>query len=338
MIDIQENISLAMYSTMRLGGRARFLTEIQTADQVIEALQFAQSQELKHIVIGCGSNIVWQDSGFDGLVIVNHIVGKRIEGNKLVVAAGENWDEAVAYSVENGLSGLEFLSLIPGSAGATPVQNVGAYGSEISHSLIELSAIDTTTNKIVCLQNQDCEFAYRSSIFKTSQKNRYIILELTFGLSRQEPRPPFYPALQDYLNAKSIRTPSALEIRQAVIAIRSSKLPDPAKVANNGSFFANPIVSRTKAEALKAEFPTMPSWPVDDNNVKLSAAWLIDQAGLKDFHDPKTGMATWASQPLVLVNEKAKSTSDLLLFRDRIVDTVRHKFDVHLVQEPELVP
>lgn len=338
MIDIQENISLAMYSTMRLGGRARFLTEIQTADQVIEALQFAQSQELKHIVIGCGSNIVWQDSGFDGLVIVNHIVGKRIEGNKLVVAAGENWDEAVAYSVENGLSGLEFLSLIPGSAGATPVQNVGAYGSEISHSLIELSAIDTTTNKVVCLQNQDCEFAYRSSIFKTSQKNRYIILELTFGLSRQEPSPPFYPALQDYLNAKSIKAPTVLEIRQAVIAIRSSKLPDPAKVANNGSFFANPIVNRTKAEALKAKFPTMPFWPVDDNNVKLSAAWLIDQAGLKDFHDPKTGMATWASQPLVLVNEKAKSTSDLLLFRDRIVDTVRHKFDVHLVQEPELVP
>ena len=338
MIDIQENISLAMYSTMRLGGRARFLTEIQTADQVIEALQFAQSQELKFIVIGCGSNIVWQDSGFDGLVIVNHIVGKRIEGNKLVVAAGENWDEAVAYSVENGLSGLEFLSLIPGSAGATPVQNVGAYGSEISHSLIELSAIDTTTNKVVCLQNQDCEFAYRSSIFKTSQKNRYIILELTFGLSRQEPSPPFYPALQDYLNAKSIKAPTVLEIRQAVIAIRSSKLPDPAKVANNGSFFANPIVNRTKAEALKAKFPTMPFWPVDDNNVKLSAAWLIDQAGLKDFHDPKTGMATWASQPLVLVNEKAKSTSDLLLFRDRIVDTVRHKFDVHLVQEPELVP
>lgn len=322
---------------MRLGGNAKFFVRASTVSELVEATKWAKDNSVNFIVIGSGSNIVWQDKGFDGLVVENNILGKRIDGNKLIVSAGENWDEVVHYSVENGLSGLEFLSLIPGSTGATPVQNVGAYGTDISQTLIELSAIDTQTNQVVTLSCTDCGFGYRTSIFNTTSKGRYVILELSFGLNRTSPKPPFYPALADYLDASSITSPTASNIRNAVIAIRSSKLPDPSVVANNGSFFANPIVDLAVAEKLKKDYPTMPFWPYKEDKAKLSAAWLIDQSDLKDFHDKKTGMATWSKQPLVLVNENAQTTQDLIDFRDFIVKTVDSRFGVKLEQEPELI-
>jgi UDP-N-acetylmuramate dehydrogenase len=293
-------------------------------------------------MIGDGSNIVWGDRGFNGLVLVNKIPGftitERDEDEVYVqVGAGENWDRTVERTVKKGLHGIEALSLIPGTAGATPVQNVGAYGQEVSQTLVSIEAYDTKMEDFITIPAESCDFAYRSSRFKTKDRGRFLIVSLLFCLNKHVPKPPFYAALQAYFAEHKITVFSPQVIREAVIAIRSSKLPDPAKVANNGSFFANPIISHSHFDKIKDQYPDVPHWPLKDEKYKVSAAWLLETAGYKNFHDLRTGMATWHAQPLVLVNEKAESTADLLIFRNRIIDDVFHKFGIRLQQEPELV-
>ncbi|HMS50337.1 MAG TPA: UDP-N-acetylmuramate dehydrogenase [Candidatus Saccharibacteria bacterium] len=341
-MDIQKDVALADFSTMRLGGKARYLVHISDKNALVDALAWADEHKLKTIVIGGGSNIVWGDKGFDGLVIVNHILGFKIhpedkEFSYVTVGAGENWDSVVKRTVAAGLHGIEALSLIPGSAGATPVQNVGAYGQEIADSLVSVEAYDNVHNKFITIPNKDCAFGYRTSRFKTADKGRFVIVGLTFRLRHINPRPPHYPAVANYLREHRINVVTPKTLRKAVIAIRSSKLPDPTKVANNGSFFANPIVGTTAYNSLAKEYPEMPHWDVSKTKVKLSAAWLIEHAGFKNFSDKETGMATWPSQPLVLVNNHAKTTKDLLKFRDTIISAVHKKFSIHLEQEPELI-
>jgi len=343
-MDIAHDVSLANYSTMRLGGIADHLVEVRSREQLQQAAAWARDQHLPLIVIGGGSNIVWQDSGFRGLVVVNKISGydDQLEGGNvhlLHVGAGEPWDSVVARSVASGLTGIEALSLIPGTAGATPVQNVGAYGQEISQTLVSIDVYDTQTDSFATLQAADCGFGYRTSRFKTDFHRRYAIVGLTLQLTTGNPVPPFYGTVQAYFEASPVDgpvTPAAL--REAVIAIRQAKLPDPATVANNGSFFANPVVDGPKLEALLAEFPDMPNWPLGDGSAKLPAAWLIEQTGFKDHHDEETGMATWHTQPLVLVNEHAHTTADLLAFKQKIMTAVEAKFGITLTQEPELLP
>lgn len=327
---------------MRLGGAAAYLVEVHSRGEVLEGVAWAEERNLPAMMIGDGSNIVWRDEGFPGLILVNKIMGfdERQDGEDYLVTigAGENWDSAVARTVEHGLSGIEALSLIPGTAGATPVQNVGAYGQEISQSLVSLEAYDRQTKQIVTIPGTDCAFGYRASRFKTTDRGRFFILAITLRLQRKNPVPPFYNSLQAYLDEHDIHDYTPEAIRQAVIAIRSSKLPDPAKVANNGSFFANPVITDRLLVRLKAYYGNIPNWPVDDDNVKVSAAWLVEHAGFKDAHDPQTGMATWPAQALVLVNEQAQSTAQLLQFKQKIVNTVQQKFDITLEQEPELLP
>lgn len=341
-MNVQANVLLKDFSTMRLGGPAKYLTQIADRYALIDALAWAEEHKLKTIVIGGGSNIVWGDKGYNGLVIVNHILGFKVhpedkEFSYVTVGAGENWDSVVKRTVAAGLHGIEALSLIPGSAGATPVQNVGAYGQEIADCLVSIEAYDTTHKQFVTIPNEDCAFGYRTSRFKTADKGRFVIVGLTFRLRHINPRPPYYPAVANYLREHRINVVTPKTLRKAVIAIRSSKLPDPAKVANNGSFFANPIVSTSSYNALAKEYPDAPHWEVSKTEVKLSAAWLIEHAGFKNYRDTKTGMATWPSQPLVLVNEHARTTKDLLTFRNTIVSAVQKKFGVQLVQEPELI-
>ncbi|MDQ2973196.1 MAG: UDP-N-acetylmuramate dehydrogenase [bacterium] len=338
MISIEENAALNVHSTMGLGGNARYLTSVQTNEELVEAVDWAVKNTQCVLPIGSGSNIIWRDEGFDGLVIVIDIKGKEYFGDKLVkLNAGENWDDAVAYSVSQGLSGLETLSLIPGTVGATPVQNVGAYGSEVSDTMVELKAYDLKELCMVTIKNQDCAFAYRTSRFKTIDKGRFIITSVTFKLSDKYKTPPFYGSLQSYLDEHNITDYSPASLRQAVIAIRQSKLPNPEEVANNGSFFANPIVDAEKFNNLKTSYPNMPAWPTPEGKFKLAAGWLVEQAGFKDVHDEKTGMAVWPKQSLVLINENASSTADLLEFRDKIINAVDNKFGITLEQEPELI-
>lgn len=341
-MQVLQKVSLRAYSTMRLGGVAAFLAEINSAQEIPEAFVWAEQRQLPVMMIGGGSNIIWRDEGFNGLVLVNKIMGieEQQEDDQnwyITIGAGENWDSVVARTVQRGLTGVEALSLIPGTAGATPVQNVGAYGQEIAQTLATLQAYDKQTRSFVTLRGDECDFGYRTSRFKTTGRGRFFIVSITLHLLKGNMQPPFYKALQAYLEEQGIADYSPASIRQAVIAIRSSKLPDPAKVANNGSFFANPVIGEQAFSALQASYPDIPHWPLE-NGVKIPAAWLVEQAGFKDIHDAETGMATWAKQSLVLVNEHAKTTAQLLQFKQKIANAVAQKFGITLTQEPELLP
>lgn len=337
----QTNVPLSKHSTMRLGGPAKYLLDITAPEQIEPALNWAQEQKCKFIMIGSGSNIIWNDEGFDGLVLVNKIHGFEVQDQEYEsfanIGAGEDWDNCVAKIVDAGLSGVEHLSLIPGMAGATPVQNVGAYGKEIADVLVCVQAYDTLEKKMVVIPKTECGFSYRKSRFNREDKGRFLITSITLALSKSPPLPPFYGALQSYLSKNKITTYTPAIIREAVIDVRNSKLPDPAKVANCGSFFANPIVGSEEIEDMAAKFPGMPHWDIDGNNSKLSAAWMLEQLGLKGYHEPNTGMAIWDKHALVFVNEKAPDTASLLAFRDAIVQRVQEKFGVTLKQEPELI-
>lgn len=342
-MQINQQVSLTQHSTMGLGGPAKYLCEVTSRTELTEALGWAQQQQVPTIMIGDGSNIVWRDEGFPGLVIVNRLLGyeayKEDESNTYItIGAGENWDSVVERSVSAGLTGIEALSLIPGTAGATPVQNVGAYGQEISQTLATVEAYDAETAGFVNLQASDCGFGYRTSRFKTTDRGRFFITAITLHLTKGNPMPPFYASVQSYFDENGITeyTPEAL--RQAVIHIRSLKLPNPAIVRNNGSFFANPVVDEAVFKRLSHQYDPLPHWSAGEGKIKLSAAWMIEQIGFKDIHDPETGMATWPRQPLVLVNEKATSTAQLITFRQKILDAVQAKFGITLEQEPELLP
>jgi UDP-N-acetylmuramate dehydrogenase len=341
-MQIQENIPLSEHSTMRLGGPARYLADITDKTEIAEAASWAEQRQLPVMMIGGGSNIIWGDEGFPGLIIVNKIMGfepleQDDENLYVIIGAGENWDEVVRKTVDLGYSGIEQLSLIPGTAGATPIQNVGAYGREIKDVLVTVEAYDTQVKKLVNLRNDECDFSYRMSRFKSVDKGRFFITSITLHLTKANPQPPYYSALQAYFEQHGITTVTPQVVRDAVIAIRSSTLPDPAKVPNNGSFFFNPIIDKATLGQLLETYPNVPHWPVGDNQAKISAAWLLEQAGFKGIHDQETGMATWERQPLVLVNEHAEKTVDLLRFKQKIVDAVQQKFGITLHQEPELI-
>lgn len=328
---------------MRLGGTAAYMVDVTDRFQVQQAVAWADEHNVPVMMIGGGSNIVWRDEGFPGLVIVNKIMGyeeqqEDEENFFLHIGAGENWDKVVERSVAKGLTGIESLSLIPGTAGATPVQNVGAYGQEIAQTLVSVEAYDRQTKQLMNIPGSDCAFGYRTSRFKTTDRGRFFITGLTLHLMHGNPQPPYYSALEQYISDHGITEHTPQIIRDAVIAIRSSKLPDPAKVANNGSFFANPVIDEGRLSQLQADYPDVPHWPAGEGRVKIPAAWLMEQAGLKGVHDQATGMATWPNQPLVLVNEAAQSTAQLLAFRQKILDTIQQKFNITLEQEPELLP
>lgn len=340
---ILKDVSLKLYSTMRLGGTADFMTEAKTKADLEVAENWAEERQIPIRVIGSGSNIVWRDEGFKGLLVINKIRGfKKINEDEnsatYQIGAGENWDVVVDQLVGLKLAGVECLSLIPGTAGATPIQNVGAYGQDISQTLIEVEAYDRMEKQFVTLLNNECAFAYRTSRFKTVDSGRFLIASITLRLHKDKPQPPFYDALQAYLDKKGYENPTLNQIRNAVIAIRREKLPDPAKVANNGSFFANPFVDARHMKLLVKAYPNIRGWEMGDGTFKVSAAWLIEKAGFKGKIDPATGMSTWKNQSLVLINERAKKTQDLLDYQDKITAKVFEMFQIELQREPELLP
>ncbi len=336
---IQTNVPLKDYSTMRLGGIAEALTTITTKEELKEALEWAEKRHKPTLMLGGGSNIIFSD-GYKGLVIINALHGLETisEDNESVImriGAGEIWDDIVARAVAQGLSGIEKLSAIPGTAGATPVQNVGAYGAEIADVLVELEAYNTKTKSFVTLSGADCPFTYRNSIFKSPVDRHYIITSITIRLSKRPPEPPFYEALEAYLDKHHITEHSPAALRGAVVAIRAQKLPDPHIVANTGSFFKNPIVSRGKLTQLQQDHPGIPFYEMKDGSVKLLAGWLIDQAGLKGYRSH--GMKIYEKNALVFINESAKGYDDLAAFRQEIINKIDAAFGVTLEQEPELI-
>jgi UDP-N-acetylmuramate dehydrogenase len=247
-MNIYENVSLAPYSTMGLGGAAAALTAIETRMELLEALSWAQERKVPVLMIGGGSNIVWRDEGFSGLIIINKLqryeTFQEDDTNYYVTAgSGEIWDTVVERAAQAGLTGIEALSLIPGTTGATPVQNVGAYGQEISQTLTTVEAFDTQVADFVTIPASDCGFGYRTSRFKTTDRGRFYITAITLHLTKGNPQPPYYGSVQTYFDEHAVGEITPMVLRNAVVDIRSHKLPDPSRVHNNGSFFANPILT-----------------------------------------------------------------------------------------------
>ncbi|HEU5121847.1 MAG TPA: UDP-N-acetylmuramate dehydrogenase [Candidatus Saccharimonadales bacterium] len=336
-MDIHTNIPLKNYTTMRLGGNARFMADARTPDELAEVCRNALSQHLPIFILGGGSNLIVSDKGFNGLVIRNRIPGFEVISDDpshttIKIGAGENWDDVVKRTVEMNLSGIEALSAIPGTAGAAPVQNIGAYGQEISETLLSLEAYDIQNDTFVTLQNSDCHFSYRHSIFRGEASGRYAIISITIQLYKTTPQPPFYKAVQDYLDRHNITIYTPQVIRDTVIAIRKEKLPDPAERPNTGSFFKNAIIEEWQLKDLQATYPDVPFYTMPDGRFKIPTGWLIEQAGLKG--NVLHGMKIHDKNALVLINESAKSYTDLAAARNEIIGAVRDKFRIHIEQEP----
>lgn len=336
-MDIHTNIPLKNYTTMKLGGPARFMTEARTADEVAQICQSAAEQNLPIFVLGGGSNIVVRDEGFDGLILRNRIPGFEVVQDTgtqvdIRIGAGENWDEVVKRTVDMNLSGIEAMSAIPGTAGAAPVQNVGAYGQEIADTLISVEAYDQTAGKFVILTSEDCGFSYRHSIFRGSASGRYVITAITLRLFKAAPQPPFYAALQDYFDAHSITIYTAQTVRDAVTEIRKDKLPDPQITPNSGSFFKNVVAEDWQLNDLRREYPDIPSYDMPGGKFKVPSGWLIEQAGFKG--QTLHGIKVHDKNALVLINQSASSYADLAAAREEIRGAVRDKFRLTLEQEP----
>lgn len=322
---------------MRLGGEARFMTEVKSQTEIAEIWQNAKTKNLPIFVLGSGSNVIAHDEGFDGVVLLIRISGFEIiddteNSTTIRVGAGEIWDDVVARTVDMSLSGIEAMSGIPGTAGATAVQNVGAYGQEISDTLESLEAYDSETNKFVTLQNADCKFSYRDSIFRNEAKGRYVVTFLTLKLSKNSPQPPFYDSLQRYFDSHNIKNFDSKIIRDAVINIRKDKLPDPKVLPSAGSFFKNTIIEAWQANSLKDIDANIPMFQMANGNFKVPSGYLIEHAGLKGqlIH----GMRVYDKNALVLVNESANSYTELAAAREEIVNKVRDTYGITIEQEP----
>lgn len=331
---IRENVPISELTTMRLGGAARYVIEVESEDEVAKAWAFAAEKELPVYVLGCGSNIIGRDGGFNGVILVNKIMGMGIavpEANGMIdlyANSGELLDDFVTYGTRMGFSGMEALSAIPGTVGAAPVQNVGAYGQDIAQTLVSVRAYDNSLKKIVELPASDLDLSYRHSIFNSGDGvGRYFITQITVRLTRKELKPPFYTSLQKYIEDNKITDFSPESIRKAVRAVREAKLPDPVEIASAGSFFKN-VYLKTPEEIADAEKRGIPVW----DGGKIPSGWLIEHAGLKGqvFH----GMRVSDKASLVLINEDAKNYADLAAARKEIIEIVREKFGFTLEQEP----
>jgi len=336
-MEVHTNIPLKNFTTMKLGGPARFFVEIHTVDELIAVHRNATAKKLPVFILGGGSNVIAKDEGFAGLVIHNRIPGFEvltddINTTTIKIGAGENWDSVVKRTVDMRLTGIEAMSMIPGTSGAAPVQNVGAYGQEISETLVSLEAYDSQTDSIVTLTNEQCGFSYRNSIFRDSQKGRYVITSITLELSKSLPQPPFYDALQTYFDEHSITFFTQQTIRETVMAIRTDKLPDPTITPNTGSFFKNAIVEEWQLNELKQTYPDIKAFEMGGGMFKIPTGWLIEQTGLKGqvIH----GMRVHDKNALVLINESATNYNDLAQARDQIIGAVRDKFRIQIEQEP----
>jgi len=336
-MQIYTNIPLKNYLTMKIGGNARFMTEVHTPQELAEVYRNTKKQNLPVFILGGGSNVIATEKGFNGLIIRMKIMGFETvieddSSSTIKIGAGEDWDTVVEKTVQMNLSGIEAMSAIPGTAGAAPVQNTGAYGQEIADTLQSLEAYDSKTDSFVTLTNEECGFSYRNSIFRNKEYGRYVITSITLKLSKSLPQPPFYDSLQKYLDEHNIKIYTQEIIRNAVIEIRKEKLPDPKAMPNAGSFFKNGLVEKWQLESLKNINPNIPTYDMGDGTFKVPSGWLIEQTGLKGqlLH----GMRVYDKNALVLVNESAKSYEDLALARDEIIGKVRDTFHIQIEQEP----
>ena len=344
MIKIEEYVDIKDYSTLKVGGQFRYFTVITKADELPSLYAIAYDDgKYKNIpifVLGGGSNIVFSDGVLNVIALKIEIKGFEIinetpEYIDIKVGAGENWDNFVRKTVVMNLVGIEALSFIPGTVGASPVQNIGAYGSEVNDTIVEVEVFDIEKREFSKISNTNCKFGYRDSIFKNEAKGRYIITAVTYRLSKSLPTIPKYPGVAKYFEDMEIVTPTLSQIRDALIYIRKEKLPDPGVFPNVGSFFKNPIVLNTVADKIKIDFLNSKFFYFDENHTKVPAGWLIENAGLKG--KSFGSVSVYDKNALVLVNTADATFEDIIKTRNEIIKIVKDKFGIELEQEPEII-
>lgn len=345
MLNIRKNYNLENLSTFKIKSYAKFFVEIDNIDSLFSAIKYAQENNLNIYVLGDGSNTVWVSDCIDRLVIKLNIKGKKIlkeDKNEVFVevSCGENWDELVGWSVSENYQGIECLSLIPGKVGSSPIQNIGAYGQEVSSSIYKIKGYDIKKEEFLELSNSECHFAYRDSIFKNSLKDRFIILSVIFKLNKNKSPDILYEELSERLKLSGIINPSLHDVRNEVINIRTQKLPDLLLEPNVGSFFGNVFVNLTKLKKLIKKYPEIKYFETegkDSKIFKIPTAWILDKAlNLKGFS--KFGLKISEKQALVIVNATGSaSPQDVVSFKNEIIEIVKNKTGIELVVEPNLI-
>lgn len=341
-IKIFENIDLAPLTTLGVGGRASWFTVARTESEIIEALEFAAEKGIEVFILGGGSNVLISDDGFDGLVVQIELKGIETCQNadssvQMRTKAGENWDEFVEHCVDHDLAGVECLSGIPGLVGGTPIQNVGAYGQDVSETIVSVRCLDRRSNEFVEFSNAECGFEYRKSRFNSEDKDRYVVVSVTFQFERNDKPKIAYKELAELFDGKS---PTLKDVRDAVIKIRSSKSmvidPSDPNSKSAGSFFKNPIIDSDPYLEMCRHFDRVPSFPASDGQVKIPAAWLIENAGFeKGTVRGRAGISS--KHTLALINRGGATASEILGLKAEIQTVVREKFGIELVPEPIFV-
>lgn len=337
----EENVNLAPLTTLKVGGHARFFAQPRDVEELKATLERAQAQGLAIFILGGGSNVVMSDAGFDGVVIRPVLLGVEFvfeDGTmKVSAGAGENWDTFVESCVTMELAGLEALSGIPGLVGGTPIQNVGAYGQDVSETILSVECLDRESGAIETFSNTDCGFSYRQSTFNSTHRDRYVILKVNFKL-KQNGKPKI--AYRDLIERFDGREPSLAEVRAAVLEIRRSKsmvidAADPNS-RSAGSFFKNPIVEQEIYDKIAGRFEAVPKFPAPGNCVKIPAAWLIENAGFQKGY--RMGGAGISSRhPLAIINSGGATAAEIIALKDAIQQAVTTKFSIDLTPEPIFV-
>ncbi|WP_299254008.1 UDP-N-acetylmuramate dehydrogenase [uncultured Lacinutrix sp.] len=335
---ISHNISLKDYNTFGIDAKARHFISVNNFPELISVLQLKDYPN--KLILGGGSNILLTKD-VDALVIHINLKGATIINEDtnhafIKASAGENWHEFVLWCLDNNFGGLENMSLIPGNVGTSPIQNIGAYGVELKDHFVSCEALNLDTLEIEIFKNEDCNFGYRNSIFKNEAKNKYIILSVVFKLTKKEHQlHTNYGAIISQLEEMQIKAPTIKDVSNAVITIRQSKLPDPKKIGNSGSFFKNPVISIDVFNKLKENFPKAPSYPVTENTVKVPAGWLIETAGFKGKTFGNYGVHK--NQALVLVNYGGAKGKDILELSKLIQKTIYRIFNISIEAEVNIL-
>lgn len=334
---IEENINLAPFTTFKVGGAANFFVRLQNIEDIEEITSLAKTKKIPVFVLGGGSNIIISDEVVNFLVVKNEILGKEIieeNDNRVLISvgAGEEWDKFVEFCVDKNFSGIEALSAIPGTVGGAPIQNIGAYGTEVKEAIESVKIYDVKEGCFKIFSKEECFFSYRDSIFK-KEPGRYIVLFVNFNLSKKGViKIPDYPGVRESIKSEK---PTVREIRELIKNIRANKLPDPRIIPNVGSFFKNPIISKENFNQIKEKFPDIKFFVMDDDRVKIPAGWLVEAVGLKGADFGSVG--TYKNNALVLVNNGGANFDNVLNAEEKIKLAVKDKFGIELEREPIVV-
>lgn len=340
MVSIQENRSIQALNTFGIPANARFLAHITSLEDLQEVVKLSPLKSSRRLILGGGSNILFTKD-FDGLILKVDVMGKTVHEENddtvlVTVGAGENWHEFVRYCLGQNWGGIENLSLIPGTAGAAPIQNIGAYGVEIKNVLVYVDGLDLITGQPRRFNHDECRFGYRESVFKHDLHEKIFVSSITLRLTRRSHRlDTHYGAIQEVLRKHKIDRPTILDVSDAVIAIRRSKLPDPSVLGNAGSFFKNPTVDESLASDIRSRYPKMPSYPSDNQKVKIPAGWLIEACGWKGKRIGNVGVHD--QQALVLINLGNGTGEEIFQLATKIQESVKEKFGIALTTEVNII-